>query len=82
MVDKQFSVAAPIELPNGKTVWATLGRAFESGPNSKYAMKISLSALPVTAFKGDMIELYLFELKERGPQQRREEPPPPSDEHF
>lgn len=73
MPNKQFSVVCPVELPhNGRVLWVTVGRAFE-GEDTKYAIKISLSVLPLTAFKGEPLDLFLFEEREN-PRSERNEP--------
>ena len=71
MYGKQFSVATPVELPTGKTIWITVGRAFEM-EDAKYRYKVSLTAVPMTIFRGDPIELFLFEAADYQPTQKQE----------
>lgn len=84
MSGKQYSVATPIELESGKTIWVTVGRAFE-GEDTKYAYKITLSALPVTMFTGEPLDLFLFEAQDYQPKRHKtyhpkeDEPPPPQE---
>ena len=83
MPGKQYDVAAPIELPSGKTIWLNVGKAFE-GEDTKYHIKAVVSSIPVTVFGGESLELFLFECKDRHQQKTQEprssKPYPPMDD--
>jgi hypothetical protein len=92
MVDKQFNVACPITLASGTTAWVNVGRAFKTD-GAKYAMKVSISAIPVTMFKGDPVDLFLFDAEDQRHREQKPrknlpsnyfdaEPPPPGDEDL
>ena len=55
-----LDVVSPVETPNGKTIWMKLGVAFKGDPDGKYLFKMSLMALPTTAFSGEPLEIFIF----------------------
>jgi hypothetical protein len=58
--DDILDVVSPVETPSGKTIWMKLGVAFKGDANGKYLYKMSLMTLPVTAFSGNPLELFMF----------------------
>lgn len=55
-----LDVVSPVETPNGKTIWMKLGVAFKGDPDGKYLFKMSLMSLPVTAFSGEPLVIFIF----------------------
>ncbi len=81
-MSKPMDAMVPVELSNGKTIWQKIGTAFENDdPNKRHAMVISITAIPVSAFAGNEIKIYVYPGKKSKKQSKEQfesppEPPP------
>lgn len=59
-----FDVMAPVEVASGQTIWVKVGVAKGvDDPKKKHVAELSILTLPLDAFKGGELRLFLYPVK-------------------